>query len=44
MRGDPGQNVGQPGLRVDVVHFGSDDQAVHRRGTLPTAVGTREQP
>src|SRR5207237_8939147 len=38
MLGDPGQDVGQPGLRVDVVHFGGDDQAVHRRGALSAAV------
>ena len=44
MLGDAGQDIGQPGLRVDIVHFGGDDQAVHRRGALPAAVGTREQP
>jgi hypothetical protein len=42
--GDPGQYVDEPGLRVDVVHFGGDDQAVDRCGALPTPVGTREQP
>jgi hypothetical protein len=42
MFGDPGQDVGQPGLRVDVVHFGSDDQAVHRRSPLSTPVGSGE--
>jgi Pentapeptide repeats (8 copies) len=31
MLGDAGQDVGQPGLGVDVVHLGGDDQAVHRR-------------
>jgi hypothetical protein len=35
--GDSGQDVGEPGLRIDAVHFGGDDQAVHRRGTLPTS-------
>ena len=44
MFGDPGQDVGQPGLWVDIVQFGSDDQAVDRRGALSTAVGTGEQP
>ena len=28
MLGDPGQDVGQPGLRIDIVQFGSDNQAV----------------
>ena len=27
--GDAGQNVGQPSLRIDIVHFGRDDDAVH---------------
>ena len=40
MLGDSGQDVGQPGLRIDVVQFGSDNQTVHRCGTLATAVGT----
>jgi hypothetical protein len=44
MFGDAGQDVGQPGLRVDIIQFGSDDQAVHRRGALSAAVGTGEQP
>jgi hypothetical protein len=42
MIGDPGQDIGQPGLRVDIVQFGSDDQAVDCRGALSAAVGTRE--
>src|SRR6202022_324474 len=41
---DPGQHVGQPGLRIDIVHLGGDDQAVHRGGALPAAIGTGEQP
>jgi hypothetical protein len=40
---DPGQDVGQPGLRVDLIQFGSDDQAIYRRGARSTAVGTGEQ-
>ena len=28
MRGDPGQGVGQPSLRVDAVHLGGDDQSL----------------
>jgi hypothetical protein len=42
--GDAGQDVGQPGLRVDVVHFGRDDDAVHGGGALSAAIGTGEQP
>jgi hypothetical protein len=44
MLGDPRQDVGQPGLRIDVIQFSGDDQAVHRSRPLSTAVGTREQP
>jgi hypothetical protein len=31
---DPGQDVGQSGLRIDLVHFGGDDQGVQRCGAL----------
>ena len=44
MLGDASQDVGQPSLRVDIVQFRGADQAVHRRGSLSAAVGTREQP
>jgi hypothetical protein len=43
MVGDPGQDIAEPDLRADVVQFGSDDQTVHRRGSLSAAIGTREQ-
>jgi len=42
--GDAGEHVGQPGLRIDIVQFGGDDQAVDRRGALSAAIGTGEQP
>jgi hypothetical protein len=42
--GDPRQDVAQPDLRVEVVQFGSDDQAVYRCGALATALGISEQP
>jgi hypothetical protein len=42
--GDIGKDVGQPGLRIDVVHLGADDQAVHHRGALSAPVGFGEQP
>ena len=44
MLGDAGHDIGQPGLRVDIIQLGCDDQAVQRRRSLPAPVGTREQP
>jgi hypothetical protein len=44
MIGDAGQDIGQPGLRIDIVQFGGDDQAIDRRGPLSAAIGTGEQP
>jgi hypothetical protein len=44
MLGDAGEHVGEPGLRIDAVQFGGDDQAIHNRCPLPAAVGAREQP
>jgi hypothetical protein len=38
MFGDAGQDVGEPGLRIDVVHLGGDDQAVHHGGALAAAI------
>jgi hypothetical protein len=38
MFGDAGQDVGEPGLRVDVIHLGRDDQAVHNGGALASAI------
>ncbi len=42
--GDPGEDVGQPDLGIDVVYLGGDDQAVHEGGPLSAAVRTGEQP
>lgn len=36
--GDPGQDVCQPGLGVDTIHLGRDDEVIHGGGTLGTAV------
>src|SRR6266851_10435973 len=36
--GNPGKDVGQPCLGIDVVHLGGDDQAVHHRGAMTTSV------
>jgi hypothetical protein len=40
--GDAGQDVGQPGLRIHVVHRGSDYDAVHGGGALSAAIGASE--
>jgi hypothetical protein len=40
--GDASQNVGQPRLRIDVVHFCGDDDAVHGGSALSAAVGAGE--
>ena len=42
--GDPGQHVGEPGLRIDVVELGRLDQREHDRGALAAAIGAGEQP
>ena len=44
LRGDPCQHIGQPGLRVDVVHLRGDDHAVHRRCLLAAPVRSAEEP
>jgi hypothetical protein len=38
MRGDSGEHIGEPGLRIHVVQLCSDDQRIHRRSTRPTTV------
>jgi hypothetical protein len=38
MFGDAGQDVGEPSLRINVIHLGRNDQAVHDRGALATAI------
>ena len=42
--GDAGEDVGEPGLRVDVVELGGADQRVHHRCSLAAAIGAGEQP
>jgi hypothetical protein len=44
MIGDAGKHIGEPRLRVDVVHFCCDNEAIHFRGPLSAAVGPGEQP
>ena len=44
MAGDTGEDVGQPGLGIDVVELSGDDEAVHEGGTVAAAIGAGEQP
>lgn len=44
MLGDARERVGEPGLKIDVVHLGRDDQAGHGSGALAATVGAGEQP
>ena len=44
MLGDASQDIGEPGLRINIVHFGGNDEAVHHRGALAAAIRTAEQP
>jgi hypothetical protein len=42
--GQSGEDVGEPGLRVDVIQLSADDQAVENGSALSAAIGTAEQP
>ena len=44
MAGDAGEHVGHPGMGMDVVELGSDDEVVHEGGTVTAAIGAGEQP
>jgi hypothetical protein len=44
MGGDAGEDIGEPGLRVDAVHFRRDDEAVPSCGAPPSAIRSAEQP
>jgi hypothetical protein len=44
MGGDAGEDIGQPSLRIDAVHLGCDDQAVHGSGALSAAIRPAKQP
>ena len=39
-----GEDVGEPGLGIDVVQLRGDDQGIHERGAVATALGTGKQP
>jgi hypothetical protein len=40
--GNSGEDIGEPSLRVDVIHFGGDDEAVHCRAALSAAIRAGE--
>src|SRR4029077_3493195 len=42
--GDAGEDVGEPGFRVDIVEAGRHDEGGHDRGSVGTAIGAGEQP
>jgi hypothetical protein len=41
---NPGEDVGEPSLRIDPAKFGGLDQREHRCGALAPAIGTGKQP
>jgi hypothetical protein len=42
MIGDPGENVGEPGLRIDVVELGGPDEGVHQGCAVGPALRSGE--
>jgi hypothetical protein len=42
--GDAGEDVAQPGFRVEAVELGGADERVHRRGAVAAGVGAGEGP
>jgi hypothetical protein len=42
--GQPGEDIGEPSLWVDIVHFRCDDQGIHGGRPLTATLGTREEP
>ena len=42
--GDAVENIGEPGLRVDVVELGGADERVHHSRPLAAAIGAGEEP
>ncbi len=39
MLGNPGKNVGEPGLRIDIVHLGRDDYTLDGKPPLTVEAG-----
>jgi hypothetical protein len=44
MLGDAVQNVGEPGLRIDVVHLAGFDQGIDSSGATATSFRSSEGP
>jgi hypothetical protein len=44
MVGQPCQNIGEPGLRIDIVELGGFDECVDSGGALAALIGTCERP
>jgi len=42
MGGDAREDVGEPGLRIDAIHFCRDNETVRGRSALSAAVGASE--
>lgn len=42
--GQPGENIGQPCLGIDVVQLRGDDQGIHEGGAVAAALGAGEEP
>jgi hypothetical protein len=42
MIGDSAQDVSQPGLRIDVIHFRRGNEAVHGSSALSAAIAASE--
>jgi hypothetical protein len=36
--GDAGEDVSQPSLRIDAIHFARDNEAVHHRSAIAPAI------
>jgi hypothetical protein len=41
---DAGEDVGEPGLWIDIVELGGDDQAVEAGGALAAPIRAAEEP
>ena len=44
MIADPGEHIGEPCARIDVVQPGGDHELVHGGSALPAAIGAGKQP
>jgi hypothetical protein len=44
MSRDAREDISEPGLRIDAIHFRCDDRAVHDRRPPTSAIGAAEQP